>query len=70
MMQSKLLFLDESMTSMDKHTIDHIVRVLQHFVEKRDMKLYIVTHSHQIQHMDIWERVVDVKGVLSGGIGE
>lgn len=59
--RSKFLLLDETINNLDIHTISQVAEVLEDFVASQQIKFYVVTHSPQIQEMDIWESVVRVK---------
>ena len=60
MMHSPFLFLDETMTSMDAETIQKVAEVLKWFVERKQTKLYVVTHSPAIQDMTIRDSVIEI----------
>jgi len=55
---SPILFLDETINNLDAETVGKVADMLEDFVQSRDMKLYTVTHSQQIQDMDIWDEVI------------
>lgn len=55
---SPILFLDETINNLDAETVGKVADMLEDFVQSRDMKLYTVTHSQQIQDMDIWDDVI------------
>ncbi len=57
---SPILFLDETINNLDSETVWKVADMLEDFVQSRDMKLYTVTHSQQIQDMDIWDEVVEI----------
>jgi DNA repair exonuclease SbcCD ATPase subunit len=57
---SPILFLDETINNLDAETVGKVADMLEDFVQSRDMKLYTVTHSQQIQDMDIWDEVVEI----------
>lgn len=52
--------LDETINNLDTHTISQVAEVLEEFVTLQDIKFYVVTHSLQIQEMDIWSSVVHI----------
>ena len=58
--KSKFLFLDETINNLDTHTIAQVADVLEEFVKSNNISFYVVTHSPQIQQMDIWESVVRI----------
>ena len=55
-----MLFLDETINNLDQDTVGKVADMLEDFVQKRDVKLYTVTHSQQIQDMDIWDGVLEI----------
>ncbi len=59
---SPILFLDETINNLDAETVGKVADMLEDFVQSRDMKLYTVTHSQQIQDMDIWDEVIEISG--------
>lgn len=59
-MNSPMLFLDETINNLDQDTVGKVADMLEDFVKKRDIKLYTVTHSQQIQDMDIWDKVLEI----------
>ena len=58
--KSTYLMLDETINNLDTHTISQVAEVLEEFVTLQDIKFYVVTHSLQIQEMDIWSSVVHI----------
>ncbi len=58
---SPILFLDETINNLDAETVWKVADMLEDFVQARDMKLYTVTHSQQIQDMDIWDEIVQIE---------
>ncbi|MCX6823228.1 MAG: hypothetical protein NTX91_04550 [candidate division SR1 bacterium] len=59
---SPILFLDETINNLDAETVGKVADLLEDFVQSRDMKLYTVTHSQQIQDMDIRDEIVEIVG--------
>lgn len=59
-LRAPLLFLDETINNIDKDTVGKVADMLTDFVKKQDMKLYTITHSEQIQTMNIWDGVVEI----------
>jgi len=55
---SSMLFLDETINNLDVDTVGKVADMLSDFVKQNKMKLYTVTHSQQIQEMDIWDKVI------------
>jgi len=60
-MKSPILFLDETINNLDNDTVGKVAEMLSDFVKQRDLKLYTVTHSQQIQEMDIWDRIIHIE---------
>ena len=59
--KSKFLFLDETINNIDVHTIGRVAKMLKGFLAKADLKkFYVITHSPQIQQLDIWEKIVEL----------
>lgn len=59
--KSPMLFMDETINNLDQDTVGKVAEMLGNFVKQRNVKLYTVTHSQQIQEMDIWDDVVEIK---------
>ncbi|HKL44372.1 MAG TPA: hypothetical protein VJ892_03775, partial [Candidatus Absconditabacterales bacterium] len=59
-MKSPILFLDETINNLDTDTVGKVAEMLSDFVKQRDLKLYTVTHSQQIQEMDIWDKIIHI----------
>ena len=59
--KSPMLFMDETINNLDQDTVWKVAEMLGNFVKQRNVKLYTVTHSQQIQEMDIWDEVVEIK---------
>jgi len=59
-MQTKLLFLDETINNLDTETVAWVADMLTDFVKQHQLKLYVVTHSLQIQDMWIWDGVISL----------
>jgi DNA repair exonuclease SbcCD ATPase subunit len=60
-MKSPILFLDETINNLDSDTVGKVADMLSDFVKQRDLKLYTVTHSQQIQEMDIWDKIIQIE---------
>ena len=58
MLKLPFLFLDETITSLDRSTTSDVADVLYRFAQDFSTKLYIITHSLQIQQMHIWDKEV------------
>lgn len=59
-LRSPMLFLDETINNIDKDTVGKVADMLTDFVKKHDIKLYTITHSEQIQGMNIWDGIIEV----------
>jgi len=59
--RSKLLFLDETITSLDPATVWRVAEMIHEFVRAHNMKFYVVTHAEKIQEMSIWDNIVEIK---------
>ncbi len=62
-MKSPILFLDETINNLDNDTVWKVADMLSDFVKQRDLKLYTVTHSHQIQEMDIRDNIIHIEDI-------
>ena len=61
---NKFLFLDETINHLDKEMISSAAELIEEFVQWNKVTLYAITHSDQIQMLDIWDYVVRVKEVM------
>ncbi len=57
---SPILFLDETINNLDADTVGKVADMLEDFVKQKDIKLYTITHSQQIQQMDIWDKTIEL----------
>lgn len=57
---SPILFLDETINNLDADTIGKVADMLEDFVKQKEIKLYTITHSQQIQQMDIWDQTIEI----------
>jgi len=57
---SPILFLDETINNLDADTIGKVADMLEDFVKQKEIKLYTITHSQQIQQMDIWDQIIEI----------
>lgn len=64
--RSQMLFLDETINNLDGDTVGKVAELLKNFIEGRgkDFMLTVVTHSHQIQEMSIWDEVIEIGKLL------
>lgn len=58
--QSKFLFLDETITSLDASAVGRVWELLKNFVHQTMIKLYVVTHAQQIQDMDLRTKTIEI----------
>ena len=57
---SPILFLDETINNLDADTVGKVADMLEDFVKQKEIKLYTITHSQQIQQMDIRDQTIEV----------
>lgn len=59
---SQMLFLDETINNLDGDTVAKVAELLKNFIKGKgeQFQFYVVTHSHQIQDMDIWNGVIEI----------
>ena len=57
---SPIHFLDETINNLDADTVGKVADMLEDFVKQREMKFYTITHSQQIQQMDIRDNIIDL----------
>lgn len=57
---NKILFMDETINNIDPETIEKVADMLTDFIKQNDLKFYTITHSTQIQTMNIWDSVISV----------
>lgn len=58
--RSPILFLDETINNLDVDTVWKVADMIEDFVKSRNMKFFVVTHSQQIQDMEIWDKVLEI----------
>ena len=58
MTRTKQLFLDETINNIDHETISQVADMLQDYTKMNDIAIYLVTHSGQLQAMDIWDKTI------------
>lgn len=61
MTRTKQLFLDETINNIDHETISQVADMLQDYTKLNDISIYLVTHSGQLQAMDIWDKTILVE---------
>ncbi len=52
--------MDETVNNLDKESIWKVAQFIQEFLDKNDMKFYMITHSSQLQGLDIWDNVEEL----------
>lgn len=52
--------MDETINNIDPDTIGKVADLLTDFIRQNDIKFYTVTHSTQIQQMNIRDSVIEV----------
>ncbi len=57
---SPILFLDETINNLDADTVGKVADMLEDFVKQKEIKLYTITHSQQIQQMDIRDQTIEI----------
>ena len=57
---SPILFLDETINNLDADTVGKVADMLEDFVKQKEIKLYTITHSQQIQEMDIRDQTIEI----------
>lgn len=62
---SQMLFLDETINNLDGDTVGRVADLLKNFIKGKgeQFQFYVVTHSHQIQDMDIWDGVIEIGSI-------
>jgi DNA repair exonuclease SbcCD ATPase subunit len=65
---NKFLFLDETINHLDKEMVSKAAELIEEFVQWNKVTLYAITHSDQIQELDIWDHVVRVREILGSWV--
>lgn len=60
MTNASQLFLDETINNIDQDTIGLVADMLEDYIKLHDISLYLVTHSSQLQHMQVWDKVIEL----------
>ncbi len=60
MTHASQLFLDETINNIDQETIGLVADMLEDYIKLHDISLYLITHSSQLQHMQVWDRVIEI----------
>lgn len=60
-LQTKVLFLDETINNLDQETVGKVAKMIEDFVQQRTMKFYTITHNSEIQEMNIWDQIIEVE---------
>lgn len=63
MTHASQLFLDETINNIDQDTIGLVADMLEDYVKLHDVSLYLVTHSGQLQHMQVWDSIIAIKSI-------
>jgi DNA repair exonuclease SbcCD ATPase subunit len=61
----KFIFLDETINNLDNDTVGKVAQLLEDYVKKNKIKLHIITHSTQIQEMNIRDEIIDLTTLQS-----
>ena len=69
MTRTKQLFLDETINNIDHETITQVADMLEDYTKMNDISLYLVTHSGQLQGMNIWEETIELQSSYSADQG-
>jgi DNA repair exonuclease SbcCD ATPase subunit len=64
MLQTKFLYMDETINNIDEDTIARVATFLEEYIKRRDLSCIVVTHAPQIQHMPIWDRTIDLSEIF------
>ena len=67
-LHTPLLFLDETINNLDADTVWKVSEMINNFVKQRTMKFYTVTHNKEIQDMQIWDDVIEIKAIKKDNI--
>ena len=58
--RNKCLLLDETINHLDVETVSKVSLLLESFIWKNSINMYLVTHSAEIQNLQIWDNIVYV----------
>ncbi len=58
--RSSFLLLDETINNLDTWTISQVADIIEEFVKSQDITFYVVTHSPQIQQMEIRDNIINI----------
>ncbi len=59
-MKNKFLFLDETINNLDFESVWKVAKMIEDFIKKNNLKFYVVSHSQQIQQMNIWDEIITI----------
>ena len=59
MTNSSQLFLDETINNIDHNTISAVTDMLEDYLKTTKLDLYLVTHSPQLQDMQVWDERIE-----------
>lgn len=63
-LKTKFLFLDETINNIDIQTVGRVAKMIEGFLAKSMIqKFYVITHSTQIQNMNIWDKIVEIQPI-------
>lgn len=65
---NQFLFLDETINHLDREMISKAAELIEDFVKGNRISLYAITHSEQIQAINIWDYVVNLQESLGDKI--
>ena len=60
LMHVQFMFLDETVNNLDADAISRVASVLEDYVTGTQLKLYIVTHSPQIQSLPVRDKRIEI----------
>ena len=58
--QAPMLLLDETINNLDAETVTSVANMIQDFIKKHQVSVYVVTHSEKIQDMGIWTDTLEI----------
>jgi DNA repair exonuclease SbcCD ATPase subunit len=64
MLQTKFLYMDETINNIDEDTIARVAMLLEDYIKSRSLSCVVVTHAPQIQNMALWDRTIDLWEML------
>lgn len=64
-LESPMLLLDETINNLDQDAIAKVAMMIKDFVHQRQMSFFVITHSTQLQMMDIWDQHIRIADLQS-----